>query len=37
MKPHTPEQFMRLAAHFQAALLAYHDGFVAWFPEPSVN
>ncbi|QJW94195.1 hypothetical protein [Frigoriglobus tundricola] len=32
-----PEQFQRLAAHFEAALLAYHDGINGWLPEPSQN
>jgi hypothetical protein len=32
-----PEQFKRLAAHFEAALLAYRDGMSGWIPEPSPN
>lgn len=32
-----PEAYKRLAAHFEAALLAYRDGLAGWVPEPSVN
>jgi hypothetical protein len=31
------EQFQRLAAHFEAALMAYRDGLAGWISEPSVN
>lgn len=31
------EQFKRLAAHFEVALLAFHDNLVPWVPEPSPN
>lgn len=31
------EQFKRLVAHFEAALLAFHDNLPPWVPEPSQN
>jgi hypothetical protein len=38
MKLPPAEQFARLAAYFEAALMAYRDGLAGWIaPEPSKN